>query len=82
VAVEVRGEAPGKSTGRSLPAGSGSTVQRNTVRSNGGFGLRLGFDAAYRENVITLNDAGTVKGGVNLGANYCNGAGGVPESCP
>ena len=34
--------------------------------------------AAYRENVINNNTAGTVTGGVNMGANSCNGT----ATCP
>ena len=52
-------------------------MQRNTVQSNDGFGLRLGNSAAYRENTINANLAGTVSGGVNMGSNACNGA-----TCP
>jgi len=41
---------------------------------NGGFGLTLSLNAAYRENVITDNTAGTVSGGLNAGGNICNGS--------
>ena len=60
-----------------IVAVSGSSVQRNTVRSNGGYGLNLGSDAAYRENVITgtvTATTGTVLGGVDAGGNVCNGS--------
>lgn len=56
--------------------GSGS-VQRNTLRSNGSFGLDT-TDSAYHENTIDGNAGGSVNGGVDLGANACNGA----ASCP
>ena len=61
-----------------ISANRGATVQRNTVRLNGGFGLNLspniiGPLAAYRENVVDLNLSGTVLGGVDAGANVCNG---------
>ncbi len=65
--------------GDGIQASFGSTVQGNTVRFNDGYGLRLLFpDAAYRENVITFNTTGTVIGGVNMGANSCNGT----TTCP
>ena len=36
--------------------------------------LTGGFsDGAYRENVIDNNTGGTVSGGVDLGANMCDG---------
>jgi len=57
---------------------SGCLVQRNTVRSNQGYGLNLGLDAAYRENVITDNKIGTVSFGYNLGNNFCN----TNDTCP
>ena len=60
----------------------GSSVQRNNVGSNTGFGLNLAAESAYRENVVTSNTAGAVNGGVNLGANYCAGAGVILASCP
>ena len=74
--------------GNGITANEGSTVQRNTVRSNGtgpfgGYGLNLGSTAAYRENVITSNATGTVLGGgQNLGANFCSGPGVGSASCP
>jgi len=57
-------------------------VQGNTVRNNGGYGLNLGSQSAYRENVITANSTGAVDGGVNLGDNYCAGTGVVSPTCP
>ena len=62
---------------------SGSTVRRNSVRANTGFGLNLGTDAAYRENVITENTAGPIAGtGTNRGDNYCAGTGTILDTCP
>lgn len=60
--------------------GSGVTVLGNTVRANTGFGLSLGTQSGYRENVISNNTAGTVNGVslVNLGNNACNGS----TTCP
>jgi len=49
-------------------------VQRNAVHSNVGYGLNLGSQSGYRENVITNNTTGTVTGGVDAGANVCNGS--------
>jgi len=43
------------------------------VSLNAGFGLNLSTTAAYGENVITDNTMGTVKNGVNMGGNSCNG---------
>ena len=65
-----------------INASSGSIVQGNAVRSNVGYGLRLLFNTAYRENVITANTQGAVAGGVNLGDNYCAGTGVFSASCP
>jgi parallel beta-helix repeat protein len=64
--------------GVGISANLGSSVMRNTVGTNTGFGLLLAAEAAYRENVITSNMGGTVSGGVNLGANSCNGS----PTCP
>ena len=61
-----------------VDAGFGCTVQGNTAQRNLGYGLRLSFSAAYRENVVTENTVGTVTGGMNMGANSCNGS----VSCP
>jgi hypothetical protein len=59
---------------------SGCNVHRNTARSNGGYGLNLGSQSAYRDNVITINTAGTVLGAtaVDMGGNSCNGT----ATCP
>jgi hypothetical protein len=50
------------------------------VRANTGYGLNFtGTEAAYSENVISDNTAGTVNGsGVQLGQNACNG----DTTCP
>jgi hypothetical protein len=48
------------------------------MTDNAQYGLDS-FGAAYRENVINGNAAGTVTGvAIDLGANSCNGA----ASCP
>jgi parallel beta-helix repeat protein len=54
---------------------NGSTVSGNTVRGNTGYGLNFtGSDAAYSENVISNNTAGTINGSaVQLGQNACDG---------
>jgi parallel beta-helix repeat protein len=62
---------------------TGSTINRNTVRGNGAWGLDLcpGL-SAYRGNTISSN-GGTVRGGVNLLANSCNGGTTcTPGACP
>ena len=51
----------------------GANVWGNTVRENGGYGILLRVNAAYRGNVIASNTLGAVTGGVNLGDNSCNG---------
>lgn len=58
----------------------GSTISGNTVLGNAGFGLSLGPQSGYRENVISSNTGGTVDGTglVNLGSNACNGS----ATCP
>ncbi|HIF91697.1 MAG: right-handed parallel beta-helix repeat-containing protein [Myxococcales bacterium] len=61
-----------------IQTGTDSNVQGNTVSRNTLFGLNLGTNSAYRGNVISLNSSGTVSGGVNLGANSCNGT----ATCP
>jgi hypothetical protein len=43
------------------------------VQFNSGFGLRLGTDSGYRENVVSDNTAGAVIGGIDAGANVING---------
>ncbi len=68
-----------------LPCGSWPTLPgdaSSTTRSlrNTGFGLNLGTQSGYRENVISGNTAGTVTGTglVNLCNNACNGT----ATCP
>jgi hypothetical protein len=64
--------------GAGIFASAGSNVSGNAVRSNTGYGLSLNSSAAYRDNVINGNTAGTVSGGVNMGTNSCNGT----TTCP
>jgi hypothetical protein len=68
--------------GDGIDAGPGSLVQSNAVRNNDGRGLVLtglgGNHGAYRENTISFNDGGTVQGGTNLGANFCD----TNATCP
>jgi hypothetical protein len=40
----------------------------------GRYGLYLGPNSAYLENVITVSTTGTVNGGVNMGSNSCDGS--------
>jgi hypothetical protein len=62
-------------TGAGIVTLAGSTVWGNTVRVNTGFGLELGSLSGDRENVISSNGAGTVRGTglVDLGNDACNG---------
>jgi hypothetical protein len=64
--------------GAGIFASGGANVSGNAVRSNTGNGLSLSSSAAYRDNVINGNTAGTVSGGVNMGSNSCNGT----TTCP
>lgn len=59
---------------------AGAAVVSNGSRSNGQFGLRIGAGSSFRENTITSTTTSTVSngGGVDLGANSCNGA----TTCP
>ena len=57
-----------------IDAANGCSIQRNTVRSSSGAGLRLGSQSAYRENTLTGNGGGCVLGGANAGDNSCNGS--------
>ncbi|MBK7951166.1 MAG: right-handed parallel beta-helix repeat-containing protein [Deltaproteobacteria bacterium] len=72
----VSGNASTLNGGDGISANAGSIVSGNTVRSNNFFGLFLGTQAGYRENVVTNNTGGTVSGAsaVNLGNNACNGS--------
>lgn len=60
-----------------IGTGTDCLVQWNNVRLNTVRGLTLGPATAYYGNVINDN-LGTVSGGVNMGANSCNGT----MSCP
>ncbi|MBY0401960.1 right-handed parallel beta-helix repeat-containing protein [Myxococcota bacterium] len=68
-------------------ASAGSQVIGNTARANTGFGLQLGDDVGYRENVLTSNNGnvetqiGTILVSdtpINLGSNVC----GTDTTCP
>jgi len=58
--------------------GPGAIVSNNNVQGNGtsgfGFGLFLGIDTGYHDNVIRSNEEGPVFGGTNGGGNVCNGS--------
>jgi len=64
--------------GDGIEVGLGSLVSGSGVRNNDGFGLRLASESGYRENVVSGNSGGSVTGGVDLGANLCNGL----TTCP
>jgi hypothetical protein len=65
-----------------IQCGAGCAVRANTANGNRGFGLNLGGDAAYGENVLVSNVTGPVTGGVNRGDNHCAGIGTVSATCP
>ena len=56
-----------------IRTGRDCLVQGNTVHANTGVGLALAGGTGYVENSSNGNTAGAVSGGVNLGANVCNG---------
>ncbi len=63
----------------------GCLVRENSVRSNAGFGLNLGTDSAYSNNVVTSNTTGQVTGigsANSRGGNFCSGTGTVSSFCP
>ena len=66
--------------GDGIDVSAGTLVVGNVMRDNGGFGLRTTFNpnSGYTQNTITGNDAGTVIGGIPLGANSCN----LSPTCP
>jgi parallel beta-helix repeat protein len=79
------GDTIGATTDDGIECGSGCIVRGNSVRSNRGYGLNLGGDSAYSENVVTNNTTGTVTGvgsANSLGLNYCAGTGVVLSTCP
>lgn len=57
-----------------------SLVRANTVRGSSDLGLALSAPSSYRENVVTTGTggAGTISGGVDAGANACDGS----TTCP
>jgi hypothetical protein len=56
---------------------SRSRVVGNTVSNNTGAGMSLGTGTGYGGNVVN-NNGGTVSGGVEMGANICDGT----TTCP
>jgi len=52
----------------------------NLARGNGGFGIRIAAGSSFRENTVASASAATVSnaGGLDLGANSCNGV----ATCP
>jgi hypothetical protein len=58
--------------------GSGCLVEDSVVNSNvNGFGLNFSDATSGYQHVVMLGNKGTVIGGVNMGANVCNGG-----TCP
>ncbi len=61
--------------GDGIQASTSSLAQRNATNENTGFGIH-GITAlapvAYRNNMIRLNQAGAVDGGIDLGGNLCS----------
>lgn len=72
----VSGNSAYDNDGDGIQTGGADLVRSNSVRGNAGFGLRLGIQSGYRENVVNSNTAGTVTGTdvVNLGNNTCDGS--------
>lgn len=67
-------------TGDGIQATGSASIQRNTLRTNGGFGLHTVVDlrpSAYRYNTFFENVLGSSADSVNLGANACDGV-----ACP
>ena len=64
-------------SGNGITTGAAGTIQGSVAYVNGGTGFSLSSDTAYRENLVVGNTA-TVAGGLDLGANSCDGA----ASCP
>jgi hypothetical protein len=55
----------------------GRLVHRNVVRGNSEFGMRLGTNSAFGENVVTANSTGTTTGGFVGSApaqSFCDGS--------
>ena len=60
--------------GNGIQADHDTLIQRNVVNQNGAPGLNLlTADIAYRENSINDNTGGAVVGGLDAGANMCDG---------
>lgn len=76
----VSGNTSSSNLSHGIETSPGCTVLGNSTRSNEEFGLSLGSQSGYRENVISANLGGTIAGTtlVNLGNNACNGS----TTCP
>lgn len=76
----VSGNSADDNGGDGIDVSSGTLVIGNVMHENTGFGLRTTFNpnSGYTQNTINGNGAGTVQGGVNLGANSCDFA----ATCP
>jgi hypothetical protein len=70
----------GGNEGSAISVGAGSAVQGVLATADtSGFALELAADASYRESVLRATPpAGSVSGGIDLGANSCNGTGACP----
>jgi hypothetical protein len=51
----------------------GGSAIGNVVASNGNIGMSLASGVGYANNVVDNNSVGTVSGGVEMGANVCDG---------
>jgi parallel beta-helix repeat protein len=79
------GDQTNPATDDGIECDRGCSVRANSVHGNRGYGLNLGADSAYSDNVVTSNATGTVTGSGSansLGGNYCSGTGTVSASCP
>jgi hypothetical protein len=65
-------------SGNGISVDTNSSVVGNTAPQNTGFGLVMGNGTGYVNNVVNSNTGGTVSGGVQMGANVCNG----DTTCP
>lgn len=79
------GDATSPSSDDGISCGWGCIVRENATRSNSGYGLTVGLDTAYSDNVVTGNTTGQVRGAGSAngrGGNYCAGTGTVSSNCP
>jgi len=62
--------------GIGIQATSGTLMQSNAVSNCTGFGLKMGANSGYTDNVLNANNGGgaQVSGGMQIDKNECNGA--------